>query len=176
MMLQLLVDRFNLKYHHEKRELPMYALVIAKSGLKMKPTRPDQGGADPTPTDDPPKSADGRPRMGKHMMMMNPGHVESTGASTDLLAHILSRQLGRTVVDKTGLTGEFDFALDYTPENMPMPMPGGPDGGPKHDGQPDQVKPSVFTALEEQLGLKLEATKATVDVIVIDHVDQPSEN
>jgi bla regulator protein BlaR1 len=178
MMLQLLVDRFGLKYHHEKRELPMYALVIAKGGLKMKPTKPDQDGAaaDAPPPDDPPKSADGRPRMGRHMMMMNPGHVESTGASTDLLAHILSRQLGRTVVDKTGLTGEYDFALDYTPENMPMPMPGWPLAEPTSDKQADQVKPSVFTAVEEQLGLKLEATKAMVDVIVIDQINQPSEN
>lgn len=177
MMLQLLVDRFGLKYHHEQRELPMYALVVAKGGLKMKPTKPDDAaGENAPPPPDPPRPGDGpRPMMGKHMMMMNPGHLQSTGASTDLLAHILSRQLGRTVVNKTGLTGEYDFALDYTPENMPMPMPGPPEGGPKPE-MPDQGGPSIFTAVEEQLGLKLEATKSTVDVIVIDHIRQPSEN
>ena len=179
MMLQLLVDRFGLKYHHEKRELPMYALVVAKGGLKMKPTKPDQGEPDPdapAPGDPPKTGSDGRPKMGRHMMMMNPGHLESTGASTDMLAHILSRQLGRTVVDKTGLAGEYDFALDYTPEDMPMPMHGGPEGGPKPETPADQGKPSIFTALEEQMGLKLESTKSSVDVIVIDHIDLPTEN
>lgn len=179
MMLQLLVDRFGLKYHHEKRELPMYALVVAKGGLKMKPTKADQDdpGTNAPPPGDPPRPGDsGRPRMAKHMMMMNPGHLESTGASTEMLAHILSRQLGHTVVDKTGLSGEYDFALDYTPENMPMSIvPGAPEGGPKPE-VPEQGGPSLFTAVEEQLGLKLEATKALVDVIVIDHIGQPSEN
>ena len=114
--------------------------------------------------------------MSKHMLMINPGHLESTGASTEMLAHILSRQLGRTVVDKTGLNGEYDFALDYVPENAPISIiPGAPEGGPKPE-VPEQGGPSLFTAVEEQLGLKLEATKATVDVIVIDHIGQPSEN
>ncbi|MGA8088236.1 MAG: M56 and DUF3738 domain-containing protein [Terracidiphilus sp.] len=179
MMLQLLVDRFHLKYHREKRELPMYALVVAKDGLKMKPTKTDQ---DPPETGAPqqgdtPRSGNaGPPRMRKGMMMMNPGHLESTGTSIDILAHILSRQLGRTVVDKTGLTGEYDFTLDYTPDNMPMPPPGASEGGPKPQMQVDQTGPSLFTAVEEQLGLKLQATKGMVDVIVIDHIDLPTEN
>lgn len=179
MMLQLLVDRFNLKYHYEKRELPMYALVVAKDGLKMKPTKADQDAPNadaPKPGDAPGPGDDRGPRPGRHMMMMNPGHLESTGTSIDMLTHVLSRQLGRTVVDKTGLTGEYDFALDYTPDNMPMPAHGAPEGGPKPDMQPDQGGPSIFTAVEEQLGLKLEATKGMVDVIVIDHIDLPTEN
>lgn len=178
MMLQLLVDRFNLKYHHEQRELPMYALVVAKSGLKMKPSEPDPNPVVTVPKpEDLPKPGDGRrPGMDRHLMMINPGHLESTGTTIEMLAHILSRQLGRTVVDKSGLTGEYDFTLDYTPENMPMPIPGAPEGGPKPEGQADQVEPSLFTAVEEQLGLKLEATKATVDVIVIDRIDLPTEN
>jgi bla regulator protein BlaR1 len=176
MMLQLLVDRFNLKYHHEQRELPMYAMVVAKGGLKMKPTQADPPGTTAPDNDGPPPSAGSRPPMGKHMLMMNPGHLESTGASTDMLSHIFSRQLQRTVVDKTGLSGEYDFTLDYTPDNMPMPPHGGPDGGPKPEGPADQGGPSLFTAVEEQLGLKLEATKGIVDVIVIDHIDPPTEN
>ena len=108
--------------------------------------------------------------------MINPGHIESTGASVEMLTHVLSRQLGRTVVDKTGLTGEYDFALDYTPDNMPMPPHGASDGGPKPETQVDPGGPSIFTAVEEQLGLKLEATKGMVDVIVIDHIDLPTEN
>ena len=70
------------------------------------------------------------------MMTMNPGHLESTGTSIDMLTHVLSRQLGRTVVDKTGLTGEYDFTLDYTPDNMPMPPHGAPEGGPKPESSP----------------------------------------
>ena len=193
MMLQLLVDRFHMKYHYEKRELPLYTLVVAKSGLKMKPSKPDENlplADAPKPGDAPGRVAFGPPpgpgvskpgdgpppRMGKGMMMMNPGHLESTGTTIDMLAHVLSRQLGRTVVDKTGLTGNYDFTLDYTPDNMPMPMPGAPEGGPKPEMQPNAGGPSLFTAVQEQLGLKLEATKATVDVVVIDHIDQPSEN
>jgi bla regulator protein blaR1 len=180
MMLQLLVDRFNLKYHHEKRELPMYALVVAKDGLKMKPTKPDP---DPDPSEKDaqiggaPKAGDGQQSpMGRHMLMMHPGHLESTGTSTEMLAHLLSRQLSRTVVDKTGLSGEYDFTLDYTPDNMPMPPHGASEGGPKPEMQVDPGGPSIFTAVEEQLGLKLEATKGMVDVIVIDHIDLPTEN
>jgi bla regulator protein BlaR1 len=179
MMLQLLVDRFNLKYHYEKRELPMYSLVVAKDGLKMKPTKAEEDapGADAPRPGDAPGPRDGDPpRPGRRMLTMNPGHLESTGTSIDMLAHVLSRQLGRTVVDKTGLTGEYDFALDYTPDNMPMPPHGAPEGGPKPEMQPNQGGPSIFTAVEEQLGLKLEATKGMVDVIVIDHIDLPTEN
>ena len=173
MMLQLLVDRFNLKYHHEQRELPMYTLAVAKSGLKMKPTKPDQDAPEP---EAPPPGDGPQPKMGRHMLMMHPGHLESTGTSTEQLAHLLSRQLGRTVVDRTGLSGEYDFTLDYTPDNMPMPPHGAADGGSKPDMQVDPGGPSIFTAVEEQLGLKLEATKGMVDVIVIDHIDRPTEN
>ena len=172
MMLQLLVDRFNLKYHYEKRELQMYSLVVAKGGLKMKPSKPVE---DPSNADAP-KPGDGPLRTTRGMMRMSPGHFESTGTSIEMLTHLLSRQLGHTVVDKTGLSGEYEFTLDYTPENMPSPFSGAPDGEPKPPTQVDQGGPSLFTAVEEQLGLKLEATKGMVDVIVIDHIDQPSEN
>jgi uncharacterized protein (TIGR03435 family) len=148
----------------------MYALVVAKGGVKMKPAKddPDAAGAE-----GPPPGEAMRPRTGRRMMTMNPGHLESTGTSIDMLTHVLSRQLGRTVVDKTGLTGEFDFALDYTPDNLPMPPPHGATDG---EAPPNQGGPSIFTAVEEQLGLKLEATKGMVDVIVIDHIDLPTEN
>jgi uncharacterized protein (TIGR03435 family) len=111
-------------------------------------------------------------------MMNGRGHVESTGTTTAMLVHILSSQLGRTVEDKTGLTGSYDYTLQWTPDDAGMPMSGaGGDGPPgKGDTSPDAGGPSLFTALEEQLGLKLEATKSTVEVIVIDHIDLPSEN
>jgi len=176
MVLPLLEDRFNLKYHHETRELPMYALVVAKGGLKMKASAPD----DPPKADDSQKPGDGeakdKPGMGRHSLMMNGrGHLESTGTTTEMLSHVLARQLGRTVVNKTGLTGNYDYTLQWTPDDVGTPMGG--DAGPgKGDISPDAGGPTLLTALEEQLGLKLESQKGTVDVIVIDHIDLPSEN
>lgn len=176
MVLPLLEDRFGLKYHHETRELPMYALVVAKGGLKMKASAPD----DPPKADGPPKPDDSdakdKPRMGRRNLMMNGrGHLESTGTTTEMLAHILAQQLGRTVVNKTNLPGNYDYTLQWTPDDVSTPMGG--DAGPgKGDISPDAGGPTLLTALEEQLGLKLEATKGTVDVIVIDHIDLPSQN
>jgi uncharacterized protein (TIGR03435 family) len=176
MVLPLLVDRFNLKYHHETRELPMYALVVAKGGLKMKESAPE----DPPKVDDSQKPGDAeakdKPRMGRHGLMMNGrGHLESTGTTTEMLSHVLAQQLGRTVVNKTGLTGNYDYTLQWTPDDVGTPMGG--DAGPgKGDISPDAGGPTLLTALEEQLGLKLESQKGTVDVIVIDHIDLPSEN
>ena len=176
MLLPLLEDRFNLKYHHETRELPMYALVVAKGGLKMKASAPD----DPPKADGAPKPEDGeakdKPRMGGHSLMMNGrGHLESTGTTTEMLSHILAQQLGRTVVNKTGLTGNYDYTLQWTPDDVGTPMGG--DAGPgKGDISPDAGGPTLLTALEEQLGLKLESSKGMVDVIVIDRIDLPSGN
>lgn len=175
MVLPLLEDRFGLKYHRETRELPMYALVVANGGLKMKASAPD----DPPKADGAPKPEDGdakdKPRMGRRSLMMNGrGHLESTGTTTEMLSHILARELGRTVVNKTDLTGNYDYTLQWTPDDVGTP---GGDAGPgKGDISPDAGGPTLLTALEEQLGLKLEATKGTVDVIVIDHIDLPSQN
>ncbi|HEY1983966.1 MAG TPA: TIGR03435 family protein [Terracidiphilus sp.] len=165
MLVPLLVDRFNLKYHHETRELPSYSLVIAKGGLKMKESAPPSAAS---------KDGDRSPRS---LMFNGPGNLESTGTGTQFLAHALSREVGRSIVDKTGLTGSYDYTLHWRPDNAPPPMAGGPAGGPPHgDAGEDAGGPSLFTALQEQLGLKLEASKGMEDVIVIDHIDQPSAN
>jgi uncharacterized protein (TIGR03435 family) len=176
MLQPLLQDRFNLKFHHETREMPVYVLVLAKGGSKLK-----QAGDDTAKM----------PRM-----MMGIGSLEANGAQMDMLTHVLSGQVGRTVIDKTGLTGKYDLSLHFTPEHMPSgmgqgpgPGPGGPGGGPAGAASggpagasaggpppPDASAPSIFTALQEQLGLKLESEKGPVDVIVIDHIDKPSEN
>lgn len=199
MMLQLLVDRFNLKYHHETRELPMYALVVAKGGPRLTESKPGEdvpapdghaaapglgipppppppgdGGLEPGPGGQP--KPGNRPIVGEGMRM-SPGNIQSHGGSIDFLAHALSGMLGRTVVDKTGLTGKYDFSLNWTPDEGMRNVLGGPQGGPPNgEPPPDAGGPTLFTAVQEQLGLKLESQKATVDVIVIDHVDQPSEN
>jgi uncharacterized protein (TIGR03435 family) len=110
-------------------------------------------------------------------MTMMPGHIESQGSTLDMLAHSLSPQLGHTVVDKTGLSGKYDYTLQWTPDEGMSPMPGGAGVGPPHEDNAVQAGgPSLFTAVEEQLGLKIESTKGQVDVIVIDHLDLPSAN
>jgi bla regulator protein blaR1 len=184
MLLPLLEERFGLKYHHEARELPMYALVVAKSGPKLKlstaPIPPPPGAPGAPGAPDGPQVSGGPPRDpagNRGMMRMSPGGIEANGGGMQFLAHALSAIVGRSVVDKTGLTGIYDFSLNWTPDQGSMPMPGpGAGGPPRGDAPVDPNGPSLFTALEEQLGLKLESQKGTVDVIVIDHIDLPSEN
>lgn len=97
----------------------------------------------------------------------------------DFLVQQLARQVGRTVLDQTGLKGKYDFTLKWTPDPgstgmMPNSAPG---AGPGPDSAlPDNSGPSIFAAVQEQLGLKLESTKGPVEIIVIDHVERPSEN
>ena len=176
MLQPLMEERFNLKFHHETREMPVYMLVIAKSGSKLKQDETDEPAGGTTLT----------PSKGFGKMMMSPGSFEGKEVSLDLLTNMLSRQLSRTVIDKTGLTGKYDFSLHFTPENMPPRMGPGPGPGPGAPGgaspgadapaPPDASGPDIFTAVQEQLGLKLESEKGPVDVIVIDHIDKPSEN
>ena len=180
MLVPLLVERFNLKYHHETREMTSYALVVAKGGPKMKASEVQPPPPDAKPPDANAKSGDPsapRPQQRRMMRLMGRGHLEAEGSDTQMLARVLSQQLGRTVIDKTGLTGNYDYTLQWTPDDAPPPMPGGAEGGPPHsESGSDAVGPSLFTALQEQLGLKLESTKGMADVIVIDHIDLPSEN
>jgi uncharacterized protein (TIGR03435 family) len=92
-----------------------------------------------------------------------------------MFADLLSRQLGRLIVNKTGLKGNYDFTLKWTPDEGQGQMPGGPPGDAAPP-PPDASGPTIYTALQEQLGLKLESQKGPVDTIVIDHVERPSEN
>lgn len=170
MMVALLEERFGLKYHRETRDLPMYELVVTKGGAKLQASKPDAEGADQGPGP--------APSPGRHMLMMRGrGHIESTGSGLAGLVRLLSGQLGRTVVDKTGLKGDFDYKLDWTPDDATTAITksGNPVAGDNAALQ-DAGGPSLFTALEEQLGLKLEATKGPVDVVVIDHMEPPTAN
>lgn len=187
MLLPLLEERFHLKYHHEMRELPLYELVVAKGGPKMKQSAPDPPMEGPPnggpPSGGPPNGApvmrgapNGGPPNGPPMqhrsMMLGMGNLENDGVPLDMLAHQLSFILGHTVENKTGLTGNYDFKLRWTPDNAP-PM----NGAAADNGQPaEDAPPPLFTALQEQLGLKLESTKANVDVIVVDRVEPPTPN
>ena len=195
MVLPVLEERLHLKYHHEMRELPMYALVIAKGGPKLAeakpgnpmpgleggPGRPDApmpppGRPGATANGDGPPPAGNRPVIGEGMRM-RPGEFVARGASIDFLRHALANMVGRTVVDRTGLTGRYDYNLNWTPDEGMVGPGGGPNvGPPRGEAPPDANGPTLFTALEEQLGLKLQSEKGKVDVIVIDHIDLPTEN
>jgi uncharacterized protein (TIGR03435 family) len=143
MLQSMLADRCQLKVHRETRDLPVYDLVIAKGGLRMKEAAADDhtGGS------------------------MGPGKMTAHGFSTDSLVSGFSGMVGRMIVDKTGLGDKkFDFELKWTPDDR-RTADNAADAGP-----------SIFTALEEQLGLKLVPSKGQVEVIVIDHIERPSEN
>jgi uncharacterized protein (TIGR03435 family) len=146
MLQALLAERFKLVTHIESRELPIYQLVVAKGGAKLKP---NPGG-----------NSFGTGR--------NTIHVQGGDDSLAILADKLADAVGRVVVNQTGMTGQFDMRLAWTPEDQPPPMlNGAPDPNPP---------PDIFTAIQEQLGLKLEPGKGPVPVLVVDHVERPSEN
>jgi uncharacterized protein (TIGR03435 family) len=171
MQQKLLADRFKLTVHSETRELPVYALVVDKNGLKLHEAKP--GDTYPNGV----KGPDGVGRGG--VVYMGRGTLTGQGVALAPLVAQLSRQLGRTVVDKTGLTGKYDYTLQWTPEEGQGAMFQGPGGGPQPPegaAPPESSGPSIFTALQEQLGLKLESQKGPVEFVVIDHVERPSEN
>jgi bla regulator protein blaR1 len=169
MLQSLLADRFKVTLHHDTKELPIYALVVAKNGPKL-----HESAAAPEDTAPPgPLTPDG-PQPRHSIRMRGRGDLSISAESLDMFADLLSRQLGRLVVNKTGLNGNYDFTLKWTPDESQGQMPGGPPGDAAPP--PDASGPTIFTALQEQLGLKLESQKGPVDTIVIDHVERPSEN
>lgn len=157
MLQSLLADRFGLIVHNETKDAPIYELTIAKGGPKLHEATP----GDTYPNG--PKGPDGVSHPGM-MMMTGQGKLAAQAVPISNLADMLARQLHRTVVDKTGLTGKYDITLQYTPDN-----------GPAADS-PDASGPSIFTALQEQLGLKLDSTKGPVKTLVIDHIEHPLDN
>jgi uncharacterized protein (TIGR03435 family) len=169
LMLQpLLAERFQLKVHTEARNLPLLALVVAKGGPKLQEAKP--GDTYPNGI----KGFDGQGGAG--LMHMGPGGLTGQGLPISSLARILSQQLGNTVEDKTGLTGKYDFTLQWTPDRNTSPMSPEPGQQGPAASSTDSSGPSIFTAIQEQLGLKLESQKGPVEVLVIDHVETPSEN
>jgi uncharacterized protein (TIGR03435 family) len=181
MMQSLLADRFKLALHFETREVPVLALTLVKSGKTGPKLRPHSEGPAcdaPVPLPEPRSSAgaiDVFPsRCDVYMLESKPNHMNQAGSrntTMDLLAASLPSlaALGRPVVDQTGLTGMFDFTIEWTPESNSPQLPNA-------DGQTDSQGPTFLEAVHEQLGLKLEATKAPIRTLVIDHVERPSEN
>ena len=172
----LLEDRFQLKMHRDTRELPIYELSVAKGGSKAKlsedqsPYRPPEPG---TPAPPPPQRGGAMPRFS---MRVGRGSLEAVSMDVSNVVQTLASVLGRTVVDKTGLKGLYDIKLQWTPD----PVAGGLGGPPAPAGtEPpaaDPNGPSIFTAVQEQLGWKLDSAKGPVDVLVIDRVEKPAEN
>jgi uncharacterized protein (TIGR03435 family) len=188
MLRNLLAERFNLVVHSEAREMPVYALVRArrdgKLGPKLQPVSEEctakvadfvVGRRRPT--------MDDLPRPGQPVpcgaLQMSPNNIESGGATMAQLAEWLSgpRMSGRLVQDRTALTGIYSVSLRWTPSGLVQSDAPPTDQPLQHNGVlVDVTEPLLFTALQEQLGLKLNSTRAPLDVLVIDHVERPTEN
>lgn len=171
MLLPVFEERFGLKYHREKRELTQYELVVAKGGPKLKEATLGETYANGF------KGPDGKSAGG--MVRVEPGDFIGQSTHLDTLVHFLSFQFHSPVTDKTGLTGKYDIEMKWMPDEMGNGMMRPPDGSQseaQNAAPAATTGPSLFTALEEQLGLKLEAHKEPADVIVIDHIEQPSPN
>jgi uncharacterized protein (TIGR03435 family) len=146
-MSTLLEDRFKLKVRRETREGQTFALVIMKNGPKFKEAKPREA-----------------------VLAPNHAHLLGRGENMASLVSILTQIVGRPVVDKTGLTGTYDFDLKYAPQQNSSPIPG---------AEPSEASsdlPSIYIALQEQLGLKLEPAKGPVEFLIIDHAERPLEN
>ena len=176
MLQALLEDRFKLKIHRETKEVPVYFLSVAKDGHKLQPTR--EGSCVPIDSNRPPaqNAAPGQPRP----IYCGPGYrikdstmtVMSHGGTIEQLTDaLLSHMLERPVIDKTGLSGQYDFQAEF--EYYPNSGVGdagasGPDAGPQ--------AASIFKVFQDKLGLKLEPGRGLIDIIVIDHVERPTAN
>jgi uncharacterized protein (TIGR03435 family) len=163
MLQSLIEERFNAAIHGETRDLPVYFLTVAKDGPKVKATacltkEPNT----PLPPNQPQSAFCGYFGSGI-------GSLIGTGQPIENLADMLSGILRRKVLDRTGLAGRFDLNLKWTPDSSTPPV-NSQEAATAPDG------PSIFTAIEEQLGLKLESGKAPIDVLVIDHIEPASEN
>jgi uncharacterized protein (TIGR03435 family) len=147
MMRKLLAERFGLKLHPEQREMPVFALTIAKGGPKLTPNASDPDGL-----------------MDQQNTEVNGQHAENLkNTPVPELALILQFHVDRPVVDQTGLKGRYDFQLKWTVDESKAPTDG-------------SAAPGLFTAIQEQIGLKLEPVKAPADMLVIDAVERPSAN
>lgn len=149
MVRALLKDRFKLQVQLQTKEMPIYALVVAKSGPKLKPSAPSTGGDTPPSTKWSTSASNGLMKL-----------ASANGELSDLVGVLMVQpSVGRKVVDETGIKGKYDFNLEWA-SNPDIPNAG----------------PDIFTALLEQLGLRLESKKGLVETLVVEHVERPSEN
>jgi uncharacterized protein (TIGR03435 family) len=183
MLRALLADRFRLSVHHETKDSPIYALIVARSdgklGPQLKKSQADCAamftagrgrGAMPPPP--------GPPQPGESIpcgMRIGPGNLLMGGSPLSQFANSLGMFSGRIVLDRTGLEGAYDVSLTWTPDQMPRPAGDGPP--PQINGVAvDPNGPSLFTAVQEQLGLKLDSQRGPVEIVVIDRAEKPVED
>jgi uncharacterized protein (TIGR03435 family) len=152
MLQSALEDRFKLKFHRETKDAPVFELTVAKNGPKLTPASNE-----PIPT--------GGNRGGGFATLTSTRTLRSRGATMANFAAFLSDSLGRAVIDKTGLDGKFDITLEYSDDTAPVAA-----------GEPSTRAASLFTALQEQLGLKLETGRGPVELFVVDSAQKPSGN
>jgi uncharacterized protein (TIGR03435 family) len=181
MLQSLLRERFKLTTHSETRDMPVYDLVLARRdgqlGAKLKASTLDcaailgargRGGAPLSPPG--PQGRSGVPGCG---MRIGPGVLNGNGVAMTFLANSLSQMVQRVVTDKTGLNGNYEFEVTFTPDG-PQAGPGTPPPGAPPLPPIDPNAPSIYTAVQEQLGLKLDSARGPVAVLVIDTVEQPT--
>jgi uncharacterized protein (TIGR03435 family) len=158
MLRKLLADRFKLTFHREPKELSIYALTVAKNGPRLKES-----------TVSPDASPEGPPPL---IFVVSPQLIRLPGRSATMaeLASVMQRAaLDHPVVDRTGLSGRYDFDLEFAPDETQF-------GGAFSRATDDSTRLDLTAAIQQQLGLRLEATKGLVDVLVVDHAERPSEN
>jgi len=174
MLRTLLADRFKLVMHKETKELPIFELVLARQGGKLgpqlRPAAVDCAARAAAARAGTPPPSSGPPGPGFCGTTMNPVSVRGGGATMAMLASLLERAAKRLVIDRTGLKGNWDLEVNYTPDRSQLPP------GVELPSSIDPNGPSLFTALEEQLGLKLRPARGPVEVLVIDSVQQPTPN
>jgi uncharacterized protein (TIGR03435 family) len=165
MLQQVLLERCKLRAHVGKKVLPVYVLKVARSGVKMHSLQP--GETRPVVRDASGKTVD------QWDLTVKPGEAHGRAVPMEALLYVLNAaSVGRKVIDETGLKGEYNFDLVWTPEDeLQAPAADIADAGLK-----DSAQPSIFTAVQEQLGLRLEASKAPVDVLTIDRIEQPTND
>jgi uncharacterized protein (TIGR03435 family) len=144
----LLIDRFHLATHRETKQTQVYLLVLGKDGPKLTVHNDGTGAGTRTAC----------------------GHLAGKRLTTDAIAAVLSRQFERDILNRTGMSGKYDFQLDWTPDSGPCPV------SPDSEGGSAVSLPSIFTAIQQQLGLKLESSKGPVEFLVIDRIEKPSAN
>jgi len=180
MQQNLLIERFGLKCHREQKEMQGYELVTAKTGPKLKESEPLKG-----PAADPQVPSASSLTMGKDGfpvipagisgVLMGRGRGQWVRVTMEDFASGLSLTIGKAVTDGTGLKGKYDFSLQWAPEQVGNDTPLSPNVDSTMP--PDSSDPSIFTALQEQLGLKLQPKKVTIEILVIDHIEKtPTEN
>ena len=161
MIRPLLADRFQFRFHEVEKNVPAYMLVVAKNGPKLQPSK----SVGPGPERDHENT----------LRMMGRGYVLGQGVPMELIVQMLTDQLGRPVVDRTGLKGNFDFTLRWTPDERLEPLQSQKDSNLGGTGS-DSEWPTLFTAVDEQLGLRLKGENGPAGAIAIDHVEEPSAN